>query len=154
CDLRNLVRCWRQNLSGNSSPREYVTDEHHERVYALGGRPPRRAKVGRVLYPWCRRLACTTDTKGERHGARHRVAHLASRGGLAGTAPYRSPANSCSSRQFSSRSCLACSSVSDGLPSLSKCLAKRPSLRAKSMNETSSPVLGFLYQSSFTAGLP
>src|SRR5262245_49338745 len=70
------------------------------------------------------------------------------------TVPYRSPANSCSTCQFSSRSCLAQSSVSDGLPSLSKCLAKRPSLRAKSMNVTSSFVFGFLNQSSFTAGLP
>ena len=47
-----------------------------------------------------------------------------------------SPASSCSKCQFSSRSCLAASSVADGLPSLSKCLTKRPSLRAKSMKST------------------
>src|SRR5438477_19009 len=44
--------------------------------------------------------------------------------------------------------------VAEGLPSLSKCLAKRPSLRAKSMKLTSSLVFGFTYQSSLTAGLP
>ena len=43
------------------------------------------------------------------------------------------PASSCNVRQFSRRSCLALSSVSLGLPSLSKCLAKRPSVRAKRM---------------------
>src|SRR4051794_20398635 len=67
---------------------------------------------------------------------------------------YRKPANSWSRCQFSSRSCFAQSSNSDGLPSLSKCLEKRPSLRAKSMKLTSSLVLGFLNQSSLTAGLP
>ena len=51
---------------------------------------------------------------------------------------HLNPANSCSRCQFSSRSCLARSSVSDGLPSLSKCLANRPSLRAKSMKSTTS----------------
>jgi len=40
------------------------------------------------------------------------------------------------------------------LPSLSKCLAKRPSLRAKSMNVTCSFDFGLTNQSSFTAGLP
>src|SRR5439155_20086299 len=68
--------------------------------------------------------------------------------------PQRIPASSCSRCQFSRRSCLASSSNLDGLPSLSKCLAKRPSLRAKSMKLTSSLVLGFLNQSSLPAGLP
>src|SRR5262249_26001203 len=68
--------------------------------------------------------------------------------------PYRSPASSCSSRQFSSRSCLAISSVSDGRPSRSKCLENRPSLRAKSMNVTSSFVFGLTNQSPLTFGLP
>src|SRR5262249_7894301 len=66
----------------------------------------------------------------------------------------RRPASSCSRCQFSRRSCFAFTSVCDGLPSLSKCFANRPSLRAKSMNVTSSPVFGFLNQSSFTPGLP
>src|SRR5262245_55955907 len=68
--------------------------------------------------------------------------------------PHLSPASSCKSRQFSSRSCLAYSSVFDGRPSLSKCFTNRPSLRAKSMNVTSCFVLGSTNQSSFTFGLP
>src|SRR5262249_24617306 len=76
------------------------------------------------------------------------------RPGLARPLHQRSPASSCSRRQFSSRSCLAWRSVCDGLPSLSKCLAKRPSLRAKSMKVTSWFVFGWTYQSPFMFGLP
>jgi len=43
------------------------------------------------------------------------------------------PASSCKVCQLSRRSCLARISVSLGLPSLSKCLEKRPSVRAKRM---------------------
>ena len=75
------------------------------------------------------------------------------RGGWA-SLPPSTPASSCNSRQFSSRSCWAPSSTSLGLPCLSKCLANRPSLRAKSMKSTCSPVFGLVHQSSVTAGLP
>ena len=44
---------------------------------------------------------------------------------------HRIPANSWSSRQFWSRSSRVASIVGLGVPSSSKCLAKRPSLRAK-----------------------
>jgi len=56
--------------------------------------------------------------------------------------------------QFSNRSCLVASKSCEGFPSLSKCLAKRPSVRAKVMKLTTSPVLGMTYQSSFMAGFP
>src|SRR5262245_51687991 len=48
-----------------------------------------------------------------------------------GANSYRMPASSCNRRQFSRRSCRVAIRVADGLPSLSKCLANLPSLRAK-----------------------
>src|SRR5271157_5128412 len=67
---------------------------------------------------------------------------------------YLCPASSWRRCQFSRRSCLARKSVSEGLPSRSKCLENRPSLRAKSMKVTGSLVLGLTYQSSLADGLP
>src|SRR5271157_595420 len=68
--------------------------------------------------------------------------------------PHLCPASSWRRCQFSRRSSLARKSVSEGLPSRSKCLENRPSLRAKSMKVTGSLVLGLTYQSSLADGLP
>src|SRR5579862_7101433 len=67
---------------------------------------------------------------------------------------HLTPASSWSKCQFSRRSCFEARSVAEGLPSLSKCLVKRPSERANVTKSTASPVLGLTYQSSFTFGLP
>jgi len=55
---------------------------------------------------------------------------------------YLIPARSCNKCQFSSRSCWVDSNTAEGLPSLSKCLAKRPSVRAKYTKSICSPVFG------------
>ena len=55
--------------------------------------------------------------------------------------------------QFWRRSSWERCSSTEGLPALSKCFSKRPSVRAKLMKSNVVPS-GLLVQSSFVAGLP